>query len=417
MMDRRSRFITLAVGLAAGLAVAVTASACGQDRDAVPLDSPMPDARLAASAPTPQPTATLTPNPTEASARTPTPSSTATPEPTPAPTAMLTPSSTPTLEPAATPTTEPTATPIPTPTAEPTATPTPTPEPTATLMPTPGPHSELFQGARLPSHIKWEIGEAVTEEEVQVAIKAARMMHDYTMSLGLPETSGDITVHLYRDVDALRSACARLTSWSIEKCRGHWTSERPQGWGGSGWALVNMGTPWVQSDYPYHLFRIVAGELNNAQKYEWSELRLSSAGDVVPEAGPRWHSSGTTGFLVTLIGDNAGLRPYDERRQWLVDRTLRNPMEAPLSTMETQVGFEAAGRHPYSYSALAAELLASHAGVGSLWQYYANHQSRTPWQETFKNTFGMTIEEFYEMFEQHRAADFPKVDVPKFTER
>jgi hypothetical protein len=239
------------------------------------------------------------------------------------------------------------------------------------------------------------------------------MMHDYTVSLGLPETSEDITVHLYHNLDALRAACARLTTWSIEKCRGYWTSERPQGQGGEGYAFVNMGTPWVQSDYPYHLFRIVAGEFNNAQKYEWSELRLGSAGDVVPEAGPRWFSSGPTNVLVTLVGGSAGLKPYDERREWWVNSTKRDPMQPPLSTMATRVGFEAAGRHPYTYSALAAELLASHTGVSSLFQYYVNHRRGTPWQETFKNTFGMTIDEFYDLFEGHRAAGFPEVNIPK----
>ena len=156
---------------------------------------------------------------------------------------------------------------------------------------------------------------------MQYAIKAVGLMHDFAVSLGMPEIDGDITMHLYRDVDALRSACARLTSWSIEKCRGHWTPERPSGWGGPGWALVNPDTPVIRNDYPYRMLRIAAGEFNNAQKYDWSELRLSSAGDVVPEAGPRWYGSGTTGFLVTLVGDAAGLRPYNERREWWVNRT------------------------------------------------------------------------------------------------
>ena len=257
----------------------------------------------------------------------------------------------------------------------------------------------------------------MTEQEVRYAVKAVRMMHGYTVSLGLPETSEDITVHLYHNLDALRAAYARVKSISIEASRAIWTSDRPQGRGGEGYAFVNMGTPWVQSDYPYRLFWIVAGELNNAQKRDWSELRLSSAGDVVPEAGPRWHDSGTTGFLVTLVGDSAGLRLYSERREWWVNRTERDPMEAPLSTMETRVGFEAAGRHPYTYSQLAAELLAFHAGAGSLWQYYANHKRGTPWQDTFKSTYGMTIEEFYALFEEHRAAGFPEVEIPKFADR
>ena len=264
-----------------------------------------------------------------------------------------------------------------------------------------------------PSYVRWEIGDEVTEEEVQYATEAVQLMHDYTVSLGLPETSEDITVYLYRNLNALRSAYAREKSISIEDSRNIWSPDRPQGRGGEGYAFVNMGTPWVQSDYPYHLFRIVAGEFNHPQKREWSELRLSSAGNVVPEAGPRWLNSGPSSILVTLVGDAAGLRSYDERREWLVNRTKRHPMEQPLSTMETRVGFEASGRFPYSYSALAAELLASHTGVSSLFQYYVNHKRGTPWQETFTDTFGMTVDEFYDLFEEHRAAGFPKLDIPK----
>ena len=264
----------------------------------------------------------------------------------------------------------------------------------------------------MPSNVKWEIGDEVTQEEVQYAAMAVRMMHDYTVSLGMPETVEEITVYLYHDLDVLRAAYARVKAISMEESRSIWSSERPQGRGGVGYAFVNMGTPWVQSDYPYHLFRIVAGEFNHPQKREWSELRISSAGDVVPEAGPRWLNSGPSALLVTLVADKAELRPYEERREWLAERSIRNPMQAPLSTMETRFGFEAAGRHPYTYSALAAELLASRTGVGSLFQYYVNHSRETPWQETFKNTFGMTIEEFYALFEAHRAAGFPAVDIP-----
>ena len=268
-----------------------------------------------------------------------------------------------------------------------------------------------------PGYVMWEIGDEVTEDEVQHAIKAVQLMHDYTVSSGMPETSENITVHLYRNLDALRSACFRLTSWSIEACRRYWTKESPVGWGGKGFSLVNVDNPWIQDDYPYHLSRIVAGEFNNAQKYGLSKLRISSAGDAVPEAGPRWLDSGATNVLVTLVGDRAGFRAYDEHREWWVSRTKRDPMEAPLSTMETRVGFEAAGRHPYTYSAFAAELLVSHAGVSSLLQYYANHQRGTPWQETFENTFGMTIDEFYKLFEEHHAAGFPEVELPKFVDK
>ena len=385
--------------------LALSLTGCTADPTPAPVSlTPTPEIQQSATEkPTPSPTVTptLTPSPT--------------PEPTPTPTPTLTPS--PTVTP--TPTLTPTLTPSPTPEHTPTPTPTATPEPATTPVPTTRP-ATTPTGALLPSslpNVRWEIGDEVTEKEVQYAFEAVRLMNDYGVSQRIPETAGDITVHLYRNLDALRSACSKLTSWSIEACSSHWTPESPAGWGGAGFALINVETPTIRSDYPYRLFRIVAGEFNNAQKYGLSELRISSAGDVVPEAGPRWLASGCTGVLVTLVGDGAGLRPYNERREWWVSRTKRDPMESPLSTMETRVGFLAVGKHPYTYAALAAELLASHAGASAFLEYYAKHKKGTPWQETFKNTFDITIEEFYEMFEEHSAAGFPEIQIPELGDR
>ena len=38
---------------------------------------------------------------------------------------------------------------------------------------------------------------------------------------------------------------------------------------------------------------------------------------------------------------------------------------------------------------------------------------RPGWREAFERAFGMTVEEFYELFEEHRAAGFPEVEVSK----
>ena len=62
---------------------------------------------------------------------------------------------------------------------------------------------------------------------------------------------------------------------------------------------------------------------------------------------------------------------------------------------------------------MAGELLASLAGESSLIKYYTNLTIGTTWQKEFQRTFGMTVDEFYELFEEHRAAGFPEVELPK----
>ena len=66
----------------------------------------------------------------------------------------------------------------------------------------------------------------------------------------------------------------------------------------------------------------------------------------------------------------------------------------------------------YSLSLLAAELLASHAGEGALFRYFVLLQPITTWQQAFESAFGMPVEEYYDLFEKHRADGFPYVEIP-----
>ena len=85
----------------------------------------------------------------------------------------------------------------------------------------------------------------------------------------------------------------------------------------------------------------------------------------------------------------------------------------------------------YSCGYPAAELPASHVAVTKLFDYYkhleawmepwdyAGRGENPPrnWSIAFERAYGMTLEEFYELFEAHRAAGFPEVDLPMTVER
>ena len=46
-------------------------------------------------------------------------------------------------------------------------------------------------------------------------------------------------------------------------------------------------------------------------------------------------------------------------------------------------------------------------------EYHALQDSKTTWQEAFEKAFGMNVTQFYDLFEEHRAAGLPELDVSK----
>ena len=178
---------------------------------------------------TPEPTATYTPTPSPTLTATPTPVPTATSVPTvtPEPTATYTPTPSPTLT--ATPTPVPTATSVPTVTPEPTATYTPTPSPTLTATPTPTPTLTptstptpvpVLFGKPLPfspSYVRWVIGDEVPERHEYVARRGVELMHDYAVSIGMPEMKEDIAAYVFYNFDNLADTYYGLVGLSKDE--------------------------------------------------------------------------------------------------------------------------------------------------------------------------------------------------------
>ena len=297
---------------------------------------------------------------------------------------------------------EPTATPTPTPTpaSAPTATPTPTPAPTATPTPTPIPKQDILD------YVRWEIGSEVSLADEQNARYAVQLMHDYAVSLGMPEIKEDITFYLYHNHDALFAAYARVGGVSVDYARDHWEDgdaigeTGPEAWGA--WVFVNTSAPWFRED-PVNLMSTSAGEFVGAlTTYTLSEFSWrSGTGEV-----PRWLDAGIHTILQIRALEEGGLISYDTKRNSLVE-SAKYVGKQPLSEMETWRGFSGIRGDAYDYSTMAGELLASLAGESSLIKYYANLKVGTTWQKEFQKSFGMTVDKFYELFEEHRAAGFP----------
>lgn len=69
----------------------------------------------------------------------------------------------------------------------------------------------------------------------------------------------------------------------------------------------------------------------------------------------------------------------------------------------------------YNCRALATELRISRFGFQKMFDYARNLQAerrRDEWEYSFEETFGLTSQEFYRQFEEHREAGFPPVALP-----
>ena len=68
---------------------------------------------------------------------------------------------------------------------------------------------------------------------------------------------------------------------------------------------------------------------------------------------------------------------------------------------------------PYQYSMLAVELLASQTSQTALVDFFSSTRQNKSWRVPFNETFGMTVDKFYRLFDEHREAGFPTLEVPK----
>ena len=259
-------------------------------------------------------------------------------------------------------------------------------------------------------YVRWEIGSEVSVADEQNARQAVQLVHDYAVSLGMPEIKEDITFYLYHNHDALFAAYARATGVSVDYSRDHWDDGDGTGEAGQGWAIVNTSNSWVRED-PLNLMRISAGEFVGALAYDLSDFFLGGEADEVPKGGPRWLSSGILTILEIKALEEGGVISYDTARNGpfgLVE-SAKYVGKVPLSEIETWGGFIGIRGSAYNYSTMAAELLASLAGESSLIKYYANLKVGTTWQKEFQKSFGMTVDKFYEVFDEHRDAGFPEL--------
>ena len=226
----------------------------------------------------------------------------------------------------------------------------------------------------------------------------------------MPKTQSEVTIHFYNDIEKLISTYARETNSSMEHARTHWESAK--GIAYKDHIFVNGGSKWYQNNRPEVRMKLFAHELIHSYQYDLMGLKKSGAfarDHEVPESGPKWLSEGMANYLAYKALSEGGILSYESERNSIYVIYAKTE-DRPLSEMETREVNRTVNQY---HNLIAAEFLAKNSGESNLLDFYRLQNKNTTWQEAFEKAFGMTVTQFYDLFEEHRAAGFPELDVSK----
>ena len=237
-------------------------------------------------------------------------------------------------------------------------------------------------------------------------------MHDYLLGIGAPSIKRQVTIFVYHNLDSLAAEFKAITGRALaeDTVGPEFVAGRSMVVSGGRWIARNKSsTDPAQTIPPGDLKSDLAGRLFRIFRSAASELPLHASDHQVPLAGPRWLSEGAFRYFTWQALRASGTESCDPTRGSYAH--FRRSGGAPLSMGETSTGLYSLEEFG-QFAFLAAELLAEQAGQGSLAAYYASLRPVTTWQEAFQTNFGTTVEEFYQLFEERRAAGFPQPHCP-----
>ena len=132
----------------------------------------------------------------------------------------------------------------------------------------------------------------------------------------------------------------------------------------------------------------------------WSDL--PPAEDGYDRRGPQWLVLGTREYANAAYRAATGSETYDELRTAQIANAKNTAL--PMSSTETGDGRDTAGWwETAGLGFLASERLVERAGDAALFEYFRLLPSSENWQEAFQAAFSVTVADFYEAFETHRA--------------
>ena len=260
-----------------------------------------------------------------------------------------------------------------------------------------------------PAFIKWEVGDAVRASEERAASLGVKWLFEYAESIGWPIAGETINVH-FMTLEPLAYALAiedgTIDEGEIEDQREFLSGVRGFA---SGDANFNRATEEGESITKSILYSVASllihENLHTAFQVDLDGLHTSPSlvqlhgGDI-----PRWITEGMATYFDSLIPSLHGGESDDFLcRDCEIGVVPVNEIE--LSTAEN-VGCA------YICGAFAIELLASIVGQRHIVDFYTIRRPGRAWQQTFEDVFGISVPDFYALYDQHRAAGFPELNPP-----
>ena len=123
------------------------------------------------------------------------------------------------------------------------------------------------------------------------------------------------------------------------------------------------------------------------------------------QISPRWMTEGVANYWSHRYHDETSEQTYDDRI--MADIVAVRRIATRLRDLERDLSIGGDVHANYSLGTLAIDWLVNRAGEAAITDFYRQRPSHPDWQSTFLAVFGMTADDFYRMFEERRARDFP----------
>ena len=241
-------------------------------------------------------------------------------------------------------------------------------------------------------------------------------MHPYLASLGISEPEHRVSIYMYNDIAPVLAQLRGITIEEAER-RIQLDPRNFFGWhevrrDGTGNILFHLTGTFPEDNARAHFQRVPPHELLHVYQYMLSGYDgFSESNWAIRERESWWLIEGGAEFLLNRAFSKGGIWAYKDRRKRVT--SVAATVDASLAEMETITGFQAQpDDDEYKLSETAAELLAAEFGEASLLEVWNQLGPDKPWQEGFEAFYGMTVDEFYRTFEEHRNAGFPDLGLP-----
>ena len=265
-----------------------------------------------------------------------------------------------------------------------------------------------------PEFVKWEVGDAVRPIEERAARLGVQWLFEYAESIGWPIAGKDLTVYFMTFEPLVYAAAIEdgtIYEGELEDHRAFLSGISGFASEDSNFNLASKPGEPISSHGLFAAAELLAHE-NIHTAFQSDLLGLYTSPSLVsrdPRSSdmPAWYTEGMAAYFEAIITSLHRDGTYSWCRQWCGGRADRLPTDrTPLSSVEERDTCE------YICGALAIELLASIVGQRHIVDIYTMRRPGQTWQQAFQGAFGISVPDFYAMYDQHRAAGFPELNPP-----